>query len=255
MQTVDVTASTKLRLIWRLITAPIEMLVIYLPGAGGEVLRSRYYRRRLAFLGRNVKIEVGVHFVNPGWIRIGDNCWIDKYVIVLAGPPSCEGRIVARRENPLFAGKEGLVDIDENCHIASHALINGHGGVFIGANSTVAAGAKIVSFSHHHENPLDETDTRLYSFGSRAPFARQALISAAVVMERETALGTNAVMLPGTSIGEWAWVGAQSVVTKPIPSMSLAWGVPAKVALHRRGSPPTETTQGATRTRERPSVG
>jgi acetyltransferase-like isoleucine patch superfamily enzyme len=230
------TRRAKLRLLWKSVVAPLQMLVIYLPGPGGEVLRYRYYKRRLARLGRNVRIEVGVHFVSPSHIAIGDNCWIDKYVIVLAGPPNRDGRIVARCENPLFHGQEGTVVVGENCHLASHALINGHGGVSIGANSTVAAGAKIVSFSHHHENPLDEADPRLYSFGSRAPLDQQALISAAVVMERETALGTNAVMLPGTSIGAWTWVGAQSVVTKAIPANSLAWGVPAKPVATRRGA-------------------
>jgi acetyltransferase-like isoleucine patch superfamily enzyme len=228
----------KLRLALKVLRSPLDLLVVYLPGPGGELVRARYYRGRLRHLGADVRIEVGVHFVNPEHISIGDNCWIDKYVIMLAGPPVANGRLIARIPSELFAGREGEIVIADNCHIASHALINGHGGVHVVNNSTVAAGAKIISLSHHHRNPTDPSDDRLYSFGSRTPADQQSLVSAAVVMEDETALGTNAVMLPGTSIGAWSWVGAQSVVTKPIPSRCIALGAPAKVVGTRGDASP-----------------
>ena len=42
-------------------------------------------------------------------------------------------------------------------------------------------------------------------------------------------LGTNVILLPGVTIGDNVIIGAGAVVTKDIPSNSVAVGVPAKV--------------------------
>lgn len=42
-------------------------------------------------------------------------------------------------------------------------------------------------------------------------------------------IGANSTILPGVTIGEFALIGAGSVVTKEIPAYSLAFGSPAKV--------------------------
>jgi len=42
-------------------------------------------------------------------------------------------------------------------------------------------------------------------------------------------IGTNTILMPNTSIGDNCVIGAGSVVTKPIPSNSVAAGVPARV--------------------------
>ena len=42
-------------------------------------------------------------------------------------------------------------------------------------------------------------------------------------------IGTNAVTLPGVSIGEGAVVGAGSVVTKPVEAYTVVAGNPARV--------------------------
>jgi acetyltransferase-like isoleucine patch superfamily enzyme len=48
-------------------------------------------------------------------------------------------------------------------------------------------------------------------------------------IEHHCRIGTNAVILPGVTIGERSIIGAASVVTKNIPSMSVAFGNPARV--------------------------
>ncbi|MDQ2913770.1 MAG: acyltransferase [Chloroflexota bacterium] len=211
------------------------MVVVYLPGRVGNQLRFRYYRTRLRFLGSDVRIDAGAQLVNPEYISIGDNCWIDRYVLLIAGPPHEGNRKLARTENPMFKYTEGELVIGKNCHIASHVVINGHGGVSIGDDSTVAAGAKIVSLSHHYRNVLDPEDRHLYSFGSRVPGHDQFLLSSAVALDQNTALATNSIMLPGSSIGRYSWVGAGSVVTGHIPPGCVAWGIPAKPMKDRPG--------------------
>ena len=50
-----------------------------------------------------------------------------------------------------------------------------------------------------------------------------------VVLKKNCYIGANSILLPGVTIGEYSIVGAASVVTKDIPSFSLAYGVPSRV--------------------------
>lgn len=50
-----------------------------------------------------------------------------------------------------------------------------------------------------------------------------------VVLKKNCYIGANSILLPGVTIGEYSIVGAGSVVTKDIPSFSLAYGVPSRV--------------------------
>lgn len=43
-------------------------------------------------------------------------------------------------------------------------------------------------------------------------------------------VGQNVVILPGVTIGEYAIIGANSVVSKDVPAQSIAMGTPARVA-------------------------
>ncbi|MFR1448551.1 MAG: DapH/DapD/GlmU-related protein [Beduini sp.] len=50
-----------------------------------------------------------------------------------------------------------------------------------------------------------------------------------VVIEDYAWIGSQVVILPGVTIGKGAIIGAGSVVTKDIPPMTIAVGVPCKV--------------------------
>ena len=213
--------------------ALVEVAVVNLPGPAGVWLRDRYWRQRLRHLGEDVQIDVGVQFVNPEWISIGDRCWIDCYAILLGGPPWEGERTIARLPNEDYSGREGDLTIGPRTHVAAHSLISGHGGVVIEGTTTIGAGARVYSLSHHHRNLNDETDVRRYHFGSRTPESEQALIASPVVVRAGAAIGTNSVVLPGVTVGYDTWVGAGSVVTKSLPADGLAWGAPAKVERQR----------------------
>lgn len=218
-----------------------EWLVVGLPGDAGIALRHAVYRRRFRHLGRDVVFEPGVRIAGAEWISIGDNCWIDQGVVLLAGPPGEGGRVIAREPNPAYAGAEGELTIGRNVHVAAGAVLSAHGGMRLGSDLTVASGARVYSLTHHHSNPLDAEDRFAYRFSSRSPAGEQALISSPVVIGDAAAVGLNAVVLPGSTIGDRAWLGALSRLRGALPEGVIAAGCPAQVVGHRASDRPAAT--------------
>jgi acetyltransferase-like isoleucine patch superfamily enzyme len=50
-----------------------------------------------------------------------------------------------------------------------------------------------------------------------------------VVLRHGASIGAASVVLPGVEVGEWALVGAGSLVTTSIPAHAVAFGTPARV--------------------------
>ncbi len=61
-------------------------------------------------------------------------------------------------------------------------------------------------------------------------------------------IGTNAVLLPGVTVGKGAIVGAGAVVTHDVPPFAIVAGVPARFLRWREGK---ETARGKRKVRER----
>jgi acetyltransferase-like isoleucine patch superfamily enzyme len=61
------------------------------------------------------------------------------------------------------------------------------------------------------------------------PIHAQGVSTAPIVLDDETWIGANSVVVAGVTIGKHAVIAAGSVVTKNIPAFSLAVGNPAKV--------------------------
>ena len=219
----------RLGLLGTILANLVEWVVMDIPGPAGRAVRYHYYRRRLKALGRNVKFDVGVRILNPEFVSIGDNTWIDNYVVILAGPPSVGDGPILYKPNSDFDLEPGEVLIGRNVHVANFVVLQGHGGLKIGDNSGVASGSMVYSLSHHHSNLLDRSDPRKYKFTSMVQRRDQSLICAPVVMGQDTALGLHCILLPGVTIGAGSWVGSGSVVTHSIPANVLATGNPAQV--------------------------
>lgn len=58
---------------------------------------------------------------------------------------------------------------------------------------------------------------------------------------KNCAIGTNALVMPGVTVGEGAIVGAGAMVTKDIPAWGLALGCPAKVVKYFPGGESNES--------------
>lgn len=190
----------------------IEFLIRNLPGWLGRKIRYFYYKNRLGKCGKNVIIDTGVYIQSPKDVFIGNNVWIDKNVIILAGK-IIEGRKILRKKNNDYLFEEGQLHLKDNIHIAPFALIQAHGGVYIGNSSGVASGAKIYSLSHHHSDLLKQSAKIDFAFTPMEKAENQFMILGPVVMKDKTALGLNSVILPGTTIPEATWIGVNTFVS------------------------------------------
>jgi len=205
-----------------------QMIICYFPGAIGVVLRYRFWKKRLKFVGRDVRIDPGVYFQNPTYISIDDHSWIDRNVMILAGlDPSSREKV--HRKNKNYQGDPGIVHIGKNVHIGPSCIISGiSAGVFIDDNCGLAAGCKVYAFSHHYRSKKNPHDPNV-CFTPRVDHSKQCLIEGPIHIGRNTGIALNAVVLPGVSLLENSFVGINSVVSaRTYKANSILAGNPAK---------------------------
>ena len=187
----------------------IESLIRNIGGALGRKIRFFYYKGQFYSCGKNVIIEEGVFFENPKKMIFGNNIWIDKNVIIIAGAFNSNNRNYHEKGNNIL--NWGDLIISNGVHIAPFSLIQAHGGMKIGENVTIASGAKLYSLSHHYRNLNNPKDTKRYSFSSMAKIENQFLIVGNVIIGDNAAVGINSVVLPGTTIPNGTWLGVLSI--------------------------------------------
>lgn len=200
----------------------------YYPGDTGFLLRYWYWKKKLKFLGKNVKIDTGVYFQNPQFISIGDNCWIDKNVMILAGPDqSAREKFVLKNKN--FKGQPGEVFIGKNVHVGPHSIISGiSAGVYIADECGFSANCKVYSLSHHYRSKKDP-ENMTFHFGPRVSHDRQCLVEGPVNLGFNSGVALNSIIFPGVSIGDNCFVAVNSVVHKgTFSNNSMISGNPAK---------------------------
>lgn len=111
--------------------------------------------------------------------------------------------------NPLIELKDG-VRIQQNLHLTCADSI------VIGENSAIAANVTITDIHHPY------TDINV-------PIEHQDLEVNPVKIGKNCKIYNNAVILPGTIIGDHVTIGANSVVKGVIPDYSVAVGIPASI--------------------------
>jgi len=108
----------------------------------------------------------------------------------------------------------GEVVVGENTWIGPNVVLDGSGGLVIGANCSISAGVQIYS----HDS------VKWAVSGGEEPYEY-----AKTIVEDNCFLGPNVVIQKGARIGRGSIIGANSFVNKSIPEYSKAWGSPAKV--------------------------
>lgn len=179
-------------------------------------LKSRW--RNLYYRTLGVKITGYVWMraieISRNWpdIVLEDGVALDKGVVLLcSGPPQADKLII---RSGTYVNRYTIFDAHQHLEVGRDCMIGPH--------------CYITDADHGTE--------------AGKSVKEQSMKKAPVIIEDEVWLGTNVIVLPGVRIGKGAVVGAGSIVTRDLPSNSVAIGRPAKVLRMRsdeeRSRPP-----------------
>jgi maltose O-acetyltransferase len=132
-----------------------------------------------------------------------------RELVLRRGCNNTVGRHVALERGITLYSKGGLT-IGDSCNINANVILDGRGGIAIGSNVTIAPEVAILTADH-------DPQTRDFAGRYRA-----------VTIGNNVWLATRALILPGSTIGEGAVVGAGAVVHGVIPEWSIVAGNPAR---------------------------
>ena len=102
------------------------------------------------------------------------------------------------------------VKIGKSAYIMNGVLLMASGGIIIEDYVLIAAHAKIISNDHD-------------------PYYRPIITCQPIIIKEGAWIGAGAAIMKGVTVGKYAIVGANSVVTKDVPDYAVVVGVPAKV--------------------------
>lgn len=166
---------------------------------------------RIAFaenirLGRYVFIDHGAYLhACPGGIELGDRTFVMH---------NAELHVFNFRDLP-----HAFIKVGARTFIGESVVIRGQGGVTIGEAVLIGPAAQILAINHTFADPSIH-------------IMDQGISGDGIVIEDGAWIGAGAVILDGVRVGRGAVVGANSVVTRDVPSRSLVAGAPARVIKH-----------------------
>lgn len=105
--------------------------------------------------------------------------------------------------------------VGKRSQIGWHCLLDARGGLEIGSNVVIASYSKIIAGTHD----INSKDFK-------------GCVKKTIINDRAW-ICTNAIILPGITIGEGAVVGAGAVVTKDVPPYCVVAGNPARIIKER----------------------
>lgn len=171
---------------------------------GGNILFS-YVPRKLLFKEYHWSDRIKHPlFLTPRYIELGKRVYIGHHARI-------EGveKYNEKCFYPVIRIHEG-VSIQQNLHLTCANRIE------IGKNTAIAANVTITDIHHPY------TDVNI-------PIENQDIEVKEVVIGDDCKIYNGAVILPGIHVGRHVTIGANSVVTKSVPSYSVVVGAPAKV--------------------------
>lgn len=114
---------------------------------------------------------------------------------------------------PPFYTECGInIKVGKNVFINACCKFQDQGGIEIGDNILIGHGVTIATLNHEFN-----------------PTKRASMIAQKVKINSNVWIGSNAIILPGITIGYGAIIGAGSVVTKDVPANAIVAGNPAKI--------------------------
>ena len=115
--------------------------------------------------------------------------------------------------------------IGDNCNICSHCLIEND--VKIGDNVTIKSGVQVWDGITIEDNV--QVGANVTFTNDRYPRAKNPnWVLERTLIKKGASIGAGCTLLCGITIGEYAMIGAGSVVTRDVPAGELWLGNPAK---------------------------
>jgi acetyltransferase-like isoleucine patch superfamily enzyme len=199
----------------------IRTWLFYLPGPG-PWLMSWLRKRWVIFRNPQAHIE----FRGPVYLGPGFSLHMPEGGTFIVGPG-----VEFRRGFRAEIGAEGRLVIGPACYFTYDVVIGCNTSIEIGARCGIGQNAYIVDGSHRFRD-LDR------------PFLEQGYSYRSIRIEDDAQIHSKCTIV--NSIGTRAIIGANAVVTRPIPAYCVAGGVPARV-LEYYGPPGQEPEELAER--------
>jgi len=212
-----------------------DLQITHLERLGGITAQILAYPLRKLWLRRcdsyHISLRAALRY--PRYIDVGRNVVIEEYSLLSAWSRTPEGGITIGDDSHVFLWAQlqaqgGYICIGRNSTVNTMCLLTGAGGLTIGNGVRIGAQTCIVTSSHDFQ----DVDTPIYLQGGS---------SQGVVIEDDVWIGAGVRVLDGVCIGHGAVIGAGAVVTRAIPSYSIAVGVPARV-IRKRGASPLDSS-------------
>lgn len=162
------------------------------------------FKAACASYGRNVQTGVFVHFVlGEGDIVVGDNTNVDGKSSFVFGARFAE---------------RPLLEIGARTYVGHDCTFSTSKRITIGDDCYIASGCQFLDSPGH---PLDP-GRRLAHLPPDPDQVRE------VTVGNNVWIGTQAMIMPGVTVGEGSVVAARAVVTSDVPPYTLVGGVPAR---------------------------
>ncbi len=115
--------------------------------------------------------------------------------------------------------------IGNNCNINCHVFIEND--VIIGNNVTVKPGVQLWDGVHLEDDVfIGPNVTFTNDIAPRSELCPKFFLK--TIVRQGASIGANATIIAGITIGQYAMIGAGSVVTKTVPDYTIWYGNPAK---------------------------
>lgn len=154
----------------------------------------------------------------------GDAVYIGQYVTILGFENiSIGNRINIMAHSYMYANSGGLLRIGDDFSVNNGVYIGASGGkIIIGNNVCIGPYTVLRALDHGHSR-ID------------IPMTQQDDIGGEILIEDDVWIGANCTILKNVKIGRGSIVAAGCVVTKDVPSYTIAGGVPNRVIKNRIG--------------------
>lgn len=203
----------------------LTSLLSPIPGALGFFLRKLFYKNLFAAVGKGLVLSPNITLRCPGRIFLGDNVVIDGNAVIDARGEKAKigiGDMAFIGKNTICSCVDAEIQMGHDVSIGPGCYIRAsHASVRLGSYLTFGAHTIIISGSPDYKR-LD------------IPMMMQTGSVKGITIGDDVWFGVGVKVIDGVRIGNGCVIGAGAVVTKDIPDLSIAAGVPAKVIGSRK---------------------